>query len=204
MAAYPSSPKFNYALGLDENFKTLISEFDGANEQRRMLIRFSKRSPSLVYQNKVKSDYDIIHDWYRTYYGAYGDSSGNLFYFFDQAFRHWRDEYVGRGTGAALTLDLHSKTTTNDGTLVIYEAGVVQTVSVDYNFVSGGGTEGADRITWIAGHYPVAGCLITSDFNGYLRIKARFAKDGWHDDIQNFSQGFPLFNFATQLQEVQW
>ncbi len=174
------------------------------NEQRRRLTRFPKRSPSLVYKNKRKSDYDTIHDWYRTYHGAYGDSSGALFYFFDQILRHWKDEYVGRGTGAALTLDLHSKTTTSGATLVIYEDDVVQTVDVDYTFVSGGGTEGADRITWIAGHYPATGALITSAFNGYLRIRARFADDGWHDEIPTFSESDALFNFQIRLQEVQW
>lgn len=204
MAAYPTSPKFNYSFGLDETFKSLISEFDGMNEQRRRLTRFPKRSVSLIYKNKLKSERDTIHDWYSTYHGAYGDSSGNLFYFFDQTLRHWKDLYVGRGTGAALTLDLPSKTTTNDATLVIYEADVVQTAGDDYNFVSGGGTEGADRITWIAGHYPAAGALITVDLNGYFRMKARFAEDGWSEQIDTFSGSSALFNFQVKLQEVQW
>ncbi len=204
MAAYPSVPKFNYSYGLEQSFKTLISEFDGGNEQRRRLLRFPKRSVTLVYKNLLKASRDTIHDWYSDYYGAYGDSSGNLFYFFDQALRHWKDEYVGRGTGGALTLDLHSKTTTSGATLVIYEAGVAQTVDVDYTFVSGGGTEGADRITWIVGHYPATGCLITSDFNGYLRVKARFAEDGWSEEIPTFSAGVPVFNFQVKISEVQW
>jgi hypothetical protein len=46
VAKYPESPKFNYSYGLEETFKTIVSEFDGMNEQRRRLTRFPKRSVS--------------------------------------------------------------------------------------------------------------------------------------------------------------
>ncbi len=203
MAKYPESPRFNYSYGLDETFRNLSTDMDSGVEQRRRLWTFPKLSPSLVYKNKSKSGRDTIHAWYEAYHGSYGDDSGNLFYFFDQTLRHWTKRYMGRGTGAALTLDIPSKTTTNDATLIIYEDDVAQVATVDFNFVSGGGTEGADRATWIVGHYPAVGAMITVSLNGYIRLYAKFAADGWSEAIDTFSGANPLFNFQVKLQEVK-
>jgi hypothetical protein len=204
MAKFPEVPEIAYPLKLIRSYKTLIFEADSGLEQRRRRARFPKRRAILTYPPMPKADRDVIADWFSDYHGMYGDANGDLFYFFDQAFRHHKDEYVGRGTGAALTLDLHSKTTTPGATLIIYEDDVAQIADTDYTFVSGGGTEGADRITWIAGHFPATGALITSAFNGYLRIKARFAVDEMEEEIFTFSGTEAMYRISIPLQEVQW
>ena len=202
MAKFPETPKFSYSYGLTKQFKTLINEMDGGNEVRRRLLRFPKRSVSLIYPELTKANRDILSDWFQTYYGAYGDSSGTLFYFFDQTLRHWTDEYVGVGTGAADTFDLHSKTTTAGATLKIFLDGVLKTVTTHYTISTGSGSEGADQVVFVSA--PGAGVLITSDFNGYLRIKARFADDGFQEVIEKFSGANPLFKVQINLKEVQW
>lgn len=92
------------------------------------------------------------------------------------------------------TYDLHSKSTTNDASLIAYVNGVVTAKT----FVSGGGGGGADRITFAG--YQATGALITSDFQGYLRIKA-VMPDRFID--QQFS---PLHTAigTVKVREVQW
>lgn len=196
MALYPSTPAPSYPLNISRNFKTLVSDFDSGSEQRRRLWRFPKRSVSLNYKNITLANRDILAAFFNTYFGTFTE-----FYWYDPLLRNWTDEYVGRGDGATTTFNLHSKTTTTGATLKIYVDGIITTVTTDYTFVSGGGTEGADRITFTAGHIPSTGQLITSDFNGYLRIKARFSEDGLSEEQANIHT---LFNIQVGLTEIQW
>ncbi len=185
----PSNTEFE----VESSFNTLISNFDSGAEQRRRLVRFAKRLYTVGYNNFVTTDRDTIHDFFRARFGAY-----ESFWFLDFKARNWYDEYIGRGTGAALTIDLHTKTTT---VYVIYVAGVLQVVNVDYTFVSGGGTAGVDRLTFIAGHYPAVGALITGNLKGLLRIKGRFAADGFKESQPAIST---FHTFEISIQEVQW
>lgn len=197
---YPTSPLPSYPYQFQAAFKTLINEFDAGNEQRRMLRRFPKRTVTLVYNNiEYSTDWYPIENFFHQRFGGY-----DSFWFVDFAKRKWVDEYVGRGTAGALTLDLHSKTTTV-ATLKIYEDAVEQVKDTDYTFVSGGGEAGSDRITWIAGHYPATGALITSDFEGFLRIKARLS-DQFSDSISaKIGSVATIGDIQTvTLSEVQW
>jgi len=210
MAKYPESPKFSHALISGRDFVTRISKFGGQpagtfNEQRNRQITFPIGTFTLLYKNLLVADRNTVYAWWRNYHGAYGDSTGVNFHFFDQALRGWYGEYMGRGTGNALTLDFPGKTLTNDATLIVYEDDVAQVKDTDFTFVSGGGTEGADQATWIVGHYPAVGAMITCSFNGYLRIKARFAEDGWSEEVPTVNgAGVLVYNFQTKLQELQW
>ena len=192
---YPATPKPFYTYSLNESFQTILSDFEGQNQVAQAVARFAKREFVLGYRTKdILTEWYLIHDFFKARYGAY-----DPFWFVDPAQRKWTDEYVGRGTAGALTLDLHSKTTTV-ASLAIYEDGVAQVKDTDFTFVSGGGGAGSDRITWISGHYPAFGCLITSDFIGNLRIKGRLA-DTFSD--QTVSNKFIDIK-EIRIKEVQW
>lgn len=94
------------------------------------------------------------------------------------------------------TYELHGITTSG---VSIYVDGTLKTAGgVDYTLVVGGGAGGADRILFVS--YPTTGDLITSNFTGYLRIKARFADD----ELSETEDYLGIFSLKTNLQEVQW
>lgn len=97
--------------------------------------------------------------------------------------------------------DLPSKTTDNDSTLKIYVAGVLQTKETpnQYDFLSGGGQGGSDRIQFKAGYIPTTGQLITADFKGYLRIKGRFKDDKFSEELFFIDRE----NFSVIIYEVR-
>lgn len=189
---YPSTPVPAFAEIITGQFKTLMSEFDSGEEQRRSLRRFSKRRMKLDYQNLSASEWATV----QAFFGARLGSS-EAFWWVDWLSRAYTDEYMGRGTGGALTLDLHGVSTSGR---TIYKNGVAETAGVDYNISTGTGEAGADQAVWIAGHYPAAGALITHDFTGKLRLKAVFP------DELTFVQHSPSYmNIETiELREVQW
>lgn len=104
---------------------------------------------------------------------------------------------LGSGcTSNSHTYDLHGVTTS---AVAVYIDGVLKTAGgADYTFVSGGGGAGSDRVTFTA--YPAVGTLITSDFTGYLRLKARLGDDSFKEDIPVTD----TFNVGMQVEEVQW
>jgi len=108
---------------------------------------------------------------------------------------------LGSGcTSNSYTYDLHGLTCS---VVAVYIDGVLKTGGgADYTFVSGGGGAGADRITF--GDYPSVGALITSDFTGYLRLKARLGDDIFNEEIVPGSQGLLLYNIGSKIMEIQW
>lgn len=106
-----------------------------------------------------------------------------------------------KGTQSWLAIrqyDLHSKTTTV-GALKIYIDGVLKTGGgTDYAFISGGGEAAVDRIRFVSA--PASGALITSDFEGYLRIKGRFRGDAFGETMK----APLLFSHQAEIYEVQW
>lgn len=189
MEIFPSIPIPSYSYILDSQFRTLVSDFESGTEQRRIMWRFPKRTVALNYkaQDFSSTGRDALYGFFQNRRGP-----GESFWYFDFQKRKIVDEFVGYGDGETATFDFHSKSTDNDATLKIYVAGVLKVITVDYDFVSGGGEGGSDRITFIAGHIPATGALITSDFNGYLRIKGRFKDDKLSEEL-----------FTINLENIQ-
>lgn len=104
---------------------------------------------------------------------------------------------LGSGcTSNSHTYELHGVTCSS---YTIYIDGVAKTGGgADYTFVSEGGGAGADRITFTA--YPSVGTLITSDFTGYLRLKARLGDDSFKEDVKYKG----LHTVGLAVNEVQW
>jgi len=91
LQVYPAYPVPSYSYLVEEGYKTLISEFDSGAEQRRMLLRFSKRTFILNYLNNNQSDRDIVRSFFRKHKGA-----SIPFWYFDCEKRKWTDEYLGQ------------------------------------------------------------------------------------------------------------
>ncbi len=193
---YPSTPVPSFSQIIKPTYKTLETEFLSGVEQSLSLSRFKKRTIMLIYKNiHESSEWPLLESFHADCRGAY-----TKFWFVDLFSRYYKDEYVGRGDGSTATFDLHSVSTVDDSTLKVFVNGVEKTKTTHWNLVSGGGEAGADRITFTAGNIPATGSLITSNFTGKLRIKAKL-----RDELQ-FSINFTSYGDteSVELREVHW
>ncbi len=178
LQVYPADPKPSYSYVLDHQFRTLVSEFESGKENRRSMWRFPKRTFSLIYRvaRMTDAERNVLYEFYETRKGSY-----EAFWFFDFIRRKWIDQYVGYGNGSAAVFDLPSMTTTQFPR--VFVAGVERTRVSHWNFLAGGGQGGADRIQFTAGNIPGAGQLITTNLEGFLRIKGRFKDDKMTEEL---------------------
>jgi uncharacterized protein (TIGR02217 family) len=189
MALFPGTPKPSYSYVLNHEFRTIISDFESGEEQRRTMWRFPKRTFALIYKilSITAGERDAIYEFYQNRRGPY-----ESFWFFDFMQRKWVDQFVGYGDGIIATFDLPSKDTTQYPK--IYVSAVEKTRVTHWNFVADSGEEGADQITFTAGNIPAEGALITTDLTGYLRIKGRFNDPKLTEEI--FTKDFENISFS--------
>ena len=171
MEVFPENIFSNYPAQFGSQWRTLVTNFESGTEQRRKRWAFPKRHIKLSYK-RLKED--KIKDFWK----FYQDRQGTLeaFWFFALAERYFYNEYVNRGDGSTVTFDLPSKNTTQ-ASVTVYVDGV----SSSFTFISGGGQGSSDRVTMAIA--PANGALITADFYGRLRLKARFDSDMLSDDL---------------------
>jgi len=172
MSTYPESPKPIYPLILEPEWKTLISGFDRGGEQRRQKQLFPKYDVAVQYDALSESDMQILYDFYMARKG-----SSEAFYIYDLALLanispNHAGQYCGTGDGVTEVFDISGRSTSSQ---VVYLDGVEQTLTTDYVILTGGGESSSDRIDFVSA--PAAGEVITVDFTGYLRIRARFMED---------------------------
>lgn len=170
MATYPTTPKPRYPFTLTPEFSTLVSNFDGGQEQRRSKQLFPIYDVTVNYKYLSITDVKTLYEFYMEMKGMY-----EAFYIFDQV-EHLLHTFIHKGQYCA----------TADGTSTIYDipgkSTSAQTIYVDNvdetsgcNILVGGGNSDSDRIEFTVA--PVAGNIITADFAGHLRMKVRFAND---------------------------
>jgi hypothetical protein len=182
---WPQTPPPSFSYPFDDEYETLVSEYQGTNEQAQTLRRFPKVGFMVGYELLlIGSDWATIHNFHTARRGQW-----ETFWYFDFISRPWTDLKIGRGDGSTATFDLPSKNTVHDSSLKVYVNGSLKTEGVDYNFSAGTGEGSADQIVFIAGHIPALGALITTDLKGNRRIKARkddkFADKMDQDDVSN-------------------
>lgn len=150
-------------------WKTLISSFDDLGyETRKQKWLYPRRTITLQYTGHSKADGLTLWQFYLDRKGAY-----EAFNYFLGYSNTYEGEYVGTGDGSTVIFNLPAK---NSSAYTVYKNGVGQSGGgVDYTFAAGGGTDGADKITFVAA--PAAGDRITYDFTGNLKIRCRFAED---------------------------
>jgi len=166
MAEYPVLPRGIDPVIVTPNWKTITSNADSSKEQRRQKWSFPKYDVQIKYGTITpRSSMQIIWDFYMARKG-----SAEAFYYYAKYSGSHNAQYVGYGDAADTIFDLPGKSTSSQA---IYIDGVVQVGG--YSILTGGGAEASDRVEFVAA--PADGELITCDFNGFLRIRCRFAED---------------------------
>ena len=192
MAKFPVDPVPQYPLQITQNWKTIISTFDGGQEQRRRKLDFPTYDVTLTFAALTQDEIDALWNFYNSMGGAYEE-----FYFFVPYVESHKRLYVCTGTGTITnTYNLKTaageylKTATGDqliltiaipfdvpgivdGAFHLYFDNVERTYG--YTLVSGGGGGGADRIMFTT--LPGQGVVVSCDLVGYQRIICRFAED---------------------------
>ena len=172
MSTFPESPAPIYPLTVEPEWKTLVSGFDGGGEQRRQKQLFPKYNVVVGYDALTSSNAQTLWDFYMARKGAY-----EAFYIYDLALLasiapNHDGQYCGTGDGATEIFDIPGRSTSSQS---VYVDNVLQTITTDYVILTGGGESSADRIDFVSP--PAAGEVITVDFTGFLRIRARFLED---------------------------
>lgn len=173
MAQFPDVTSVPYENPIKESirFKTLVSSFDELGEaQTRQKWLYPKRDVTLKYKHISLSEAQTIWQFYIARRGRY--QAFNFFYptGWEKAYV---GEYVGTGDASTVNFNLPSKLASS---YTLYVDGVAKTGGgVDYTFSAEGGTDQADKVTFIAA--PAAGAYITWSFTGRLKIRARFDED---------------------------
>ena len=172
MSTFPESPAPIYPLIVEPEWKTLVSGFDGGGEQRRQKQLFPKYNVVVGYDALTSSNAQTLWDFYMARKGAY-----EAFYIYDLALLasvapNHDGQYCGTGDGATEIFDIPGRSTSSQS---VYVDNVLQTITTDYVILTGGGESSADRIDFVSP--PAAGEVITVDFTGFLRIRARFLED---------------------------
>lgn len=189
MAAFPALASVAYEQGIVEEivFKTLASNFEDLGEEsRKQKWLYPKRDFKLTYKGVTEAQVKTHYDFYIARKGAF-----SAFNFFHHLSRTYTAEYVGTGDGSTLIFNLPSK---QAASYTLYVDGVAQTGGgTDYTFSSEGGTDGADKVTFVAA--PASGERITFTFTGYLKNHCKFAEDrlsfeSFFDRIAHLGLGF--------------
>jgi hypothetical protein len=192
MATFPEIDSFT--LTVEPEFNTLISSFDGGGEQRRSKQLYPKYNVTLSYDRIEIADTRTIWEFYLLCNGAH-----ESFYIYDftvllgHKFNH-KKQYCGTADGIDTIFDIPGRTTTSH---TIYSDGVDVTSST--SILVGGGNSDSDRVQFDVA--PSAGKIITADFTGYLRIRARFAEDKLPRETfieQIYSYGIKLKGLSPQ------
>lgn len=187
MEVFPSNLLYVFPIDVRSEWKTRVTDFESGKEQRRAVWSFPKRRVTLNFRVMTESEMKDLWKFYRDHKGPY-----SAFWFFLPTRDYWYGEYVGKGNGSQTTFDLPSKDTT-EASVTVYVDGT----SVDFTFSSGGGQGGADRVTLSVA--PDSGEVVTADFYGKLRLKARFAEDNLTKELFNVK----LFNAQFDIVEVK-
>jgi len=181
MAKFPESPVPQYPIQITQNWKTIVSGFDGGQEQRRRKLDFPTFDVTLTFSALEQDEIECL--W--NFYGARGGSYEEFFFFVPYVEEH-KGLFIDVGDGTKTTFDIPGII---DGSASIYLDGILQ--ESGYTLVVAGGEEGSDRVTFDVA--PEEGVVISCDFTGYQRIRCRFAED------QMTKERFEALVFKTGL-----
>jgi hypothetical protein len=168
MPQYPTTPIPQLPYSLEMEYRTVVSQFDSGNEQRRSKWSFPKYNVTLHYNALEATDVDTLWDFYQARKGSF-----EAFHFYTLERSTWI-AYVGVGNGVSTIFDLPGK----DATLVnVYFNGSSKSTA-GWSLATGGGESSADRITFSAAtSVPQSSDVVSAKFEGYMRVRCRFTED---------------------------
>ena len=194
MATFPEDPKPVYPLVVTPVWNTIISQTGTGKEQRLQKSLFAVYDVTVKYYGLSSADAKTLWEFYMARKGAF-----EAFYIYDLAllagvsFVH-TGMYAGVGDGATDVFDIPGRSTSSQ---TIYIDGNEQSTPTDYSILTGGGVSGSDRIDFVSA--PAEGNIITCDFAGFLRIRARFL----HDELPRELFIRNLFNYGIELKGLK-
>jgi len=164
METFPTGVLISYPMPKKSAFKTLVTDLEGGKEQRHRKWVFPKRAYPLTFKAIEPGS---MKDVWKFFHERAGAHEG--FWFIDPDPDYWYGEYLGQGDGSQTYFDLACVAANQ----TVFAVSVyVDGVSSNFSFVSGGGEGGSDRVHM--GIAPNEGAIVTGDFYGQLRLRARF------------------------------
>ena len=179
---FPASPVASYPFDLEQEWQTVVSPFDGGNEQRRRKIQFPRYNMTLNFDQLTVTDVATLWNFYKSCSGAYE----TIYYVLPWTETHL-GMYVNTGNDVATTFDIPGLSTSSH---TIYIDGAAQ--GAGFSILTGGGVAAADRVQFTVP--PAAGQVVSVDFTGYFRNKCRFK----HDNMSR--RLFEVMLFRTGLE----
>jgi hypothetical protein len=163
---FPSSPAPTYSFIVTPEWKTLISQLDGGNEQRRSCWDFPHYNVSLAFDALKPDEFLALWTHYMSCKGA-----ALAFNFWVPVIDTYPEMlYMGIGDGATKTFDIPGKSTSAQ---TIYVNGQPQGSGFTISY--GTGVDGADQVTFTTA--PSANYVIACMMTGFLRCRVRYAQD---------------------------
>jgi len=163
---FPTSPPVSVPFGVQQMWRTLISQTETGKEYRRKKWAYPKRVIQISYGRRSADELNTIWQFYVDRQGA-----KESFIFIFPYEETWRNEFIGKGDGTTTTFKLP---VWNDYTsLKVYVDGVLQTEGTDYSIT----TYPSDRPDVVFTTAPSAGAVITCDFTGKPALVMRFDED---------------------------
>jgi len=167
MATFPTDPQPYHieAMTVTPRWSTVIGGTDTGNEQRRAKQLFPVYDVKLIYKNIVSNKFQTLWSFFMARKGAY-----EAFYIYDIDLLSHEAQYCGVGDGETLIFDIPGVSTSAQK---IYVNGIEQESGI--TLLIGGGSSNSDRVQFAVAR--TAGSVVSCDFTGFLRIRARFAND---------------------------
>lgn len=193
MATYPEEPAPTYPFIIEPEWSTTVTPFTSGKEERRVRRLFAAYNVTVTYGALTQAQAQTVWDFYMARRGSY-----EAFYVYDLAILgldSWSHDalYLGTGDGSTTTFDIPGRSTSSQK---IYNAGT-EVDSADYSILTGGGSSNSDRVTFDTA--PDSGDILTCDFTGALRIRARFAEDKLPRELFTYK----LYRYGVQLKGLQ-
>jgi hypothetical protein len=191
METFPTAVIPGYPYSIKATWKTRVTDFEGGKEQRRQVWAFPKRTVTIACPVITQDQMKVLWQFYQQCKGAY-----EVFWYIDKIKEYWYAEYVAVGDGAIEVFDIPGKECNQASIKVYVDA---EELLEGWDFISGGGQAGADRISFDSGYIPELGQVVTVDFYGYLRLRVRFAEDKLERNIFALT----LYNGQMMLSEAR-
>jgi len=204
MANFPESLIPSLSLRFGRTFLTYRSQFDSGNSVRRA-GRVRDLYSGILTWNEVgglpadMTNLATLEDFLVQMQGGYGSFTFTDFYGYDASpiGRKWPRVFIHISDGTTATWDLPSKSL-NTATEIVYSGASALVRTTDYTISAGAGTDGRDRLTYVAGHIPANGTIVR--LTGYCRrsMTAVFA-----DDVMDFENAnLLLLSTGLRIQEI--
>ena len=181
---YPSTPAPIRPISVEQEFKTLVSQFESGKEFRRKIWSYPLRTITLNYRTR-QTNTAVLWNFYNARSGMFEP----FWLVMPEVLSH-TNEYVDKGNNSTTAFDLPAVASSN---VVVYISGTPANVTISV----GTGQAAADRITFATA--PGNNTTITVDFYGKQRFYGRFAEDKYSKEQFEYK----LYHSGLTIREIK-